>query len=70
MKRLQYINELEGRKDRAEAGLRELRSKVDAAQRQHKGLTQEVEGKTAEVRTGYQVWTGCAMNVLDGIGCL
>jgi hypothetical protein len=49
MKRLQYINELEGRKSKAEAGVRELRSKVDRAQRQHKTLAKEVEGMSAEV---------------------
>jgi hypothetical protein len=57
MKRLQYINELEGRKDRAEANLRELRAKVDSAQKHHKGLSQEVEGKAAEVRASCSVQT-------------
>jgi hypothetical protein len=49
MKRLQYINELEGRKDKAEAGVRELRSKVVKAQRQQTGLAQQVEEKKEEV---------------------
>lgn len=51
MKRLQYINELEGRRDKAEAGVRELRSKVDKAQRQHTNLAQVVDDKKAEVRS-------------------
>lgn len=72
MKRLQYINELEGRKAKAEAGVRELRSKVDRAQRQHKTLAKEMEGMSAEVRWSCGGWwqrtRDCWCHVLGGGG--
>lgn len=50
MKRLQYINELEAKKSKAEAALRDVRSRVDKAQKQQGGLSKEVEGYRSEVR--------------------
>jgi hypothetical protein len=52
MKRLQYINELEARKDKAESALRELRTKVDKTQRGQAGLAREVEQQHTKVREG------------------
>jgi hypothetical protein len=49
MKKLQYIHELEGRRGRASAALKEQQAALAARQQQHDELAVALNGQQAEV---------------------